>query len=158
MRGRIELATDQGAAQVVVVVRIAAVDDGVTGAEQGRQIVQHAIDHGGRHHEPDGARQGEGSGETLQRGAARCAQVHQPLDGVGTLVVHHQGVPAVQQTGAHAGPHASQTNHSELHAIVLFFRVDWVFSTRSRLSSAREGGQSNVAAPERVNVLVQRRC
>jgi hypothetical protein len=44
------------AADVVVIVRVAPVDDRVIGGEQRRELFEGGVDEGGWHHDPDRAR------------------------------------------------------------------------------------------------------
>jgi len=56
-----------GAADVIFVVRIAAVDDRVAGLQAGRQLADHLFRGlAGRHHEPDGARQRQRAYEVVE--------------------------------------------------------------------------------------------
>jgi hypothetical protein len=59
------------AADVIVVVGVAAIDDHIVLFEERYECLQRLIDHGGRHHHPDGARRfSASSGEVFNR---RCA-------------------------------------------------------------------------------------
>ena len=59
-----------GAADIVDVIGVAAVDDDVAALEMGEQIGNDAVDRRGRHHEPNRARLGQGLGEVLYRSGA----------------------------------------------------------------------------------------
>ena len=48
-----------GTPDVIVVMRIAAINDDVTGTEQRRKLCDDAIDGTGRHHQPERARRGQ---------------------------------------------------------------------------------------------------
>src|SRR5271165_6572869 len=104
-----------GAADVVDVVGIAAIDEDVSDIELAREFVERGVDHGGGNHEPDGARLAELLNEFVQRAGARGAFGGELLDGVGAAIVDHGLVAVFLQPADHVGAHSSETDHSELH-------------------------------------------
>jgi hypothetical protein len=111
-----------GAADVIDVVRIAAVDQDVTVAEQRHEIGDDAIDDAGRRHEPDGSRRGQLADEVREGGGAAglaaglLADARLRLsDDVGATVVDDELVPGLREPDHHVLPHAAQTDHPQLH-------------------------------------------
>ena len=76
-----------GAADVVVVIGIAAVDEDVAGFELGDEIVERGVDDAGGNHEPDGAGLLEFLDEVVERVAAGGAFAGKLFDGLGAAVV-----------------------------------------------------------------------
>jgi hypothetical protein len=104
-----------GASQVIVVMRVAAIDDDVAGLQQRRQLFEQGIDCRRGHHQPDCARHLQRIDELPQGRSARCAHRDEAGDALGGLVMHHAIMIAAQQAGHHAGPHAPQSDHADLH-------------------------------------------
>ena len=104
-----------GAADVIAVVGVAAVDDDVVGVEQRRERGQHLIDEGRRNHQPDRTRSHQRGDQLLQRGRAGGALRRQPIDGGRLHVVDDAGVITAHQPAHHVGPHASESDHTDLH-------------------------------------------
>ena len=105
-----------GAAHVVLVIGVAAVNDDVAGLKQARQGVDRRLGNGAcRQHDPDGARflqLADKAGHVLAgRGALGGELGH--AGGVGVI---HDAVMSVAHQAAHdIAAHATQSNHSQLH-------------------------------------------
>src|ERR1019366_1384900 len=107
----------RGARDGVVIVAVAAVDDGVTPLEQRLECRDGVVGHlPGRHHDPDATRLVEGGGELVvsrRRGRAErlyaCARLR-----VG--VIRHHGVIAVAAEPVHhVGAHPAKPHKADLH-------------------------------------------
>ena len=104
-----------GAADVVVVVRVAAVDDDVAALEQRHQVLDARVDDGRRHHQPDGPRRAELRHQLVERRRALRACRDQLRHRAGIAVVHDAGVAGAHEPAHHVRAHPSETDHSELH-------------------------------------------
>src|SRR5437870_306479 len=109
------------AIDVVAVVGVPAVDDGVTAREAGGNALERRIDDARRDHEPDDARLGELFDEGVQRRGAGRALAHESLYGGRRDVVHHAGVAPAEQATHHVRAHATQPDHADLHSCLLSF-------------------------------------
>jgi hypothetical protein len=113
------LAELRGAAQVVAVVGVAPVDDGVVGLQQRRQPRDGVVHERGRDHDADAARRRQEPDELLQRAGARAPLPREPGDGVGTDVVDDAVVARAHEAAHHVGAHASKSDHAHLHRVLL---------------------------------------
>ena len=104
-----------GAANIVDVIGIAAVDQDVAALEMGQQIGDDIVHHAGRHHQPDRARLGEFLDEVRQRRGADGLLLHQLRHRVCRSVVHHALVAALQKAAHHVPAHPAEADHSKLH-------------------------------------------
>src|SRR5271165_5129162 len=104
-----------GAADVVDVVGVAAVDNDVADVEFADEFVERGVDNRGGNHEPDGAGFAEFLDEFVERAGAGGAFGGELLDGVGAAIVDHGLVAVFLQPADHVGAHSSETDHSELH-------------------------------------------
>ena len=112
---------DRCTAHVIVEVRVAAVDDGVTGAEEGGQIVDHSL--GGRtawQHDPDGPRGRQCIDERLQVVGAHCAVFLEFTDRVVAPVVDDDAMSMPQPAPRHARTHTAETDDSDVHVRLLY--------------------------------------
>ena len=104
-----------GAANVVVIVRVAALDDDVARLEQRHQRLQHGIHHRGRQHHPDRAWLGQGLDEVRQDRGALRALCHRHLHGIGVAVIDHAVMSGFHQSLDHVGAHAPEPDHAKFH-------------------------------------------
>src|SRR4051794_37842861 len=100
---------------VVAVVGVAAVDDGVVLVEQRDELVERRVDDRGRDHDADAPRLLELRDEVLHRLGAGRALALERGDRVGADVVDDAVVAAAHQPADHVGPHAPQSDHAHLH-------------------------------------------
>ena len=105
-----------GAANVVDVIGIAAVDDHVAAFHVGGKLRQRAIDSSGGNHQPDRAWRLERLQQIVERGRPCGAFARQLLYVRVILIPDCALVPAAHQTADHVRAHASQTDHPKLHA------------------------------------------
>ena len=121
-----------GAANVVDVVRIAAVDQDVVLVEQRHEIADARIDDGGRHHQPDRTRLAQLLDEIGERRGALRAVRRQRRDRLAVAIVDDAGVAIALQPAHHVRAHPAKTDHSELHyrLLVETWRGFDVFSNR----------------------------
>ncbi len=103
-------------ADVVAVVGISAVDDGVPGIQHTGQL----LDHGsgvptGRNHHPHRPGCGQPLGQLFHRSCAGGTFVGERLDGIRIRIVDDAFVPVANQPPNQVGPHPAQTDHSYLH-------------------------------------------
>src|SRR6185437_16686693 len=104
-----------GAAEIVDVVGVAAVNQDVAALEPLRKIRHRLFDHCRRYHHPGYARLFEFRLEVIERGRADCTLFHQRLHRVGTYVEDHALMTAMQEPPHHVGAHPAQTDHTHLH-------------------------------------------
>ena len=108
-----------GAAKIVDVVRVAAVDEDIVRLEQRQQLGDHRIDDGRRNHQPNRT----GFGELLDEVGERRGPQHRLLDKslhhLRRLVEDHALMPAGDQPPHHVRAHPTQTDHSQLHGSLL---------------------------------------
>ena len=100
------------ASNVVAIVRIAAIYDGVTGLQQRCQVGQQRVDPTGRHHQPDHPRPAQVRNHLLQGCGACGTCLQQTLDGSLLPVVDHTGMASDQEAPNHAVAHAAQPDHA----------------------------------------------
>jgi hypothetical protein len=108
-----------GAAEVVDVVRVPAVNEDVAALEVGHEVCDGPVDHRRGDHHPDGARLPQPAGQLLQRGHADRLLARELRDGVGGRVEHHALVPRPDEPAHHVGAHPAETDHCQLHALLL---------------------------------------
>src|SRR6266702_3005868 len=106
-----------GAADVINVVRVSAVDDDVVLLQLARQIVQRGINHRRRHHQPDRAWLLKFLDEIAERTRAGRAFIRQLLHRIGAAVIHDALVAAFLQAPNHVRAHPSQSDHAKLHRV-----------------------------------------
>ena len=106
-----------GPANVVTVVRIAAVDDDIAVLHGRRQVFHDRIDRGRGHHDPGGAWLGKLRHEILGRVGAGRAVLLQASHGGGIGVIDDARMPVAHEPPDHVGAHAPQTDHSKLHLV-----------------------------------------
>src|SRR4029077_2755526 len=109
-----------GAANVVDVIGIPAIDQDVFRFERGQQIMDGLVHHSGRDHQPDGARFLKLFYEVLQRGRSDRLVAFQFADRILRPVEHDALVAAFDQAPRHVRPHSAEANHSELHNDLLY--------------------------------------
>ena len=108
-----------GVADVLDVVRVAAVDDRVARLEHlGERRDRLRRDVAGGHHHPYRARLLELRCEVLERGRAGRAVGLERLHGVGGDVVADAGVTVLHEPADDAGAHPAEPDHSELQGSV----------------------------------------
>jgi hypothetical protein len=109
-----------GAPDVVVEVRVAAIDDDVVPVQVAGNRVDHVLRGGaGGHHDPDGARACEPGDEVGDRGRAHRAVTLRLPDLLRATVVHDDAVAALHEADDHVHAHAAEADESELHRSVL---------------------------------------
>ena len=104
-----------GAADVVDVVGIAAVDEDVAGFEMGQEIGDGLVHDRRRHHQPDRPRLGQLLHEVCERGGADRFLLDQLLHCFRRHVEDHALVAALEQPPHHVRAHSAKSDHSELH-------------------------------------------
>ena len=104
-----------GAADIVDIVGIAAVDDRVASLERRQEIGDGLVDDRGGDHEPDRARLLQLLGEVGKRGAAERLFVDHFLDGLGRHIEDHAFMAVCEEPADHVGAHPSESDHSKLH-------------------------------------------
>jgi hypothetical protein len=106
-------------ANVVVIVRVATVDDGIVGFEQGREFVKGGVDDGRRHHDPDRARLLELGDQVGDRSGRRRASLRQVERRLWMNIEDHALLAGAEAATNHVGPHPSESDHSEFHLLLL---------------------------------------
>ncbi len=107
-----------GAADVVAVVGVAAVDDDVAGRDAGQQFPQQVIHRAGGHHQPDGARPrhpGHQFGDRRRADGIAAARGDDVRHHGRLSRVDHARMSLSREAPDHVGPHATEADHSELH-------------------------------------------
>jgi hypothetical protein len=117
------LAERRGTAQVVTVVRVAAVDDGVVGLQQRGELRDGVVDERGRDHDADAARRRQRADELLQRAGAGASLSREPGDGIRADVVDDAVVATAHEPAHHVGAHAAQSDHPNLHGAAPYLVV-----------------------------------
>ncbi len=106
-----------GAANVVNVVGVAAVDQDIASRQLWQQVADGGIDHRRRNHQPNGARLLQFLYKIIERSCAGGAFAAQLLHACRAAVIHHAGVVIFLEPSHHVGTHPPQTDHSELHSV-----------------------------------------
>ena len=109
-----------GAADVVDVVGVAAVDQDVAALEMGQQIGDGLVDHAGRHHQPDRARLGSFLANSASEAVPTAFSFDQLRHRLGGHVEHHAFVAALQEAAHHVRSHPAEADHSQLHVLALY--------------------------------------
>src|SRR5216684_2438912 len=94
------------AADIIDVVRIAAVDDHIVFLELAHQIVQRSIDYRGWHHKPYRTGLLEFLDEVIERSRARCPFPFELPHGIGATVIDDALVTVFLQAPHHIGAHS----------------------------------------------------
>ena len=110
------------AADVVHVVRIAAVDHDVAAFEQWHEVGDRLVHDGGRDHEPHGTGRVELLHQFRERGRTGGLLRDQIGHCCRRPVEHHAIVAVANQAPDHVGTHPAESDHSELHQPPLIFR------------------------------------
>jgi hypothetical protein len=105
----------RSATQVVMVVRVASINDCVASLQQWLQLVEQGVDRCCRHHQPDCAWRLQCIHELCKQGGTSRPQRHLLRYAFGCPVVEHAIMAAAQQALGHAGTYAAQANHADLH-------------------------------------------
>ncbi len=107
-----------GAADVVDVVGIAAVDQDVARLEMGQQIGDGLVDHGGRHHQPDRPRLGRASWRNPRGDAAPTAfSLASSATAFADMSKTTHSWPPLHETAHHIRTHPAEADHSQLHRL-----------------------------------------
>ena len=105
----------RGPLDVVVIVRVAAVDQDVSRLEPAGKLLDHLFDDRRRHHQPHGTRRLQLADEFLQAAGTLRPLPDQGGGRLGMHVVNDAFLPVALQTPNHVGAHPTQTDHAELH-------------------------------------------
>ena len=106
-----------GVLDVVAVVRVATVDQGVVVLEELLELVDHLLHEAGRHHDPDVARALHLRDQVCHRGGADCALGDEVIDGLRVDVEDDAGVAIAHQATDKVRAHPAEADHSELHGV-----------------------------------------
>ena len=104
-----------GAADVVHVVGIAAVDEDVSCLEIGQEVSDGLVHDSRRDHQPDRSRLFQFLDEVLQRGRSHRLFLDQFFHRFRRHVEDHALVPSLEEPSHHVRAHPSESDHSELH-------------------------------------------
>ena len=107
-----------GAADVVMVVGIATLDDDVVALEQRHQRMQHGIHGSGRQHQPHGARLRQRLHEVPEARRAPRTLGDRLLHDIRVTVEDHATMAGLHQALHHVGAHATQADHAEFHFLL----------------------------------------
>ena len=108
-----------GAANVIVVVGVAAVDNYVVVFEEWAEGLQRWIDHGRRHHHPDGAWLFQLMREVFERRRSDRPLFDECLYSFRLEVVNDALVAGPLKTPHHVGSHPAQSDHAQFHVVFL---------------------------------------
>ena len=103
------------AADVVDVIRVAAINQDVPRLEMGQEVRDGVVHGRRRDHQPHRPRLLKLLREVLKRGCACGFLLRKLLHGFGEEVIHDAIVTALDQPSHHVRAHAAQTDHPELH-------------------------------------------
>jgi hypothetical protein len=110
-----------GALDVVAVIRVAAIDQDVAGAQERSELGDRLVDVGGGHHHPHHAGGLQPRDEISQRlGAGRAFRDHF-FDRFRKHVERHARMACAHQASRHVRAHPAESNHSKLHRALLLF-------------------------------------
>ncbi len=101
-----------GAANVVLVEGVAAVDEDVVGGEVGEEVGDDAVDYGGGNHEPDHSGRRELLDEVFGGGGAGAAELGEGVDGGLVAVKADALVAGFDEAGDHVHAHTAEAYHS----------------------------------------------
>jgi hypothetical protein len=104
-----------GAADVIDVVGVAAVDDDVSGSQVRQQVLNGLVNNRRRHHQPHRARLLKVAHQFRERCGADGAALCQLLHRRGRAVVDHALVASLEEPANHVRPHATEADHSDSH-------------------------------------------
>ena len=107
-----------GAADVIVVVGVAAIDDHVVAFEQRDEGLQRRIDHRRRHHHPDRARRFQLTREVFERCRPDRPFFDDCLHGFRLEVVNDALVAGPHKTPHHVASHPAQSDHAQFHVFL----------------------------------------
>ena len=110
------------AADIVVVVGVAAVDDDVARLEQRGDLIDDLAGDAGRDHHPDDAGRGQLADEVLHRLRPGRALAGQRRHRLGIDVEDHALVSVAHQAPDDVGAHPAEADHSQLHLETLVSR------------------------------------
>ncbi len=105
----------RGPADVVVIVRIAAIDNHIVWREQWRQLLDRRVDDGRRHHQDEVAWRGQRRDEVGQRMGADRSFARERVDAGRRDVLDHCRISGAQQPADHVPAHPAEPDHPELH-------------------------------------------
>ncbi len=111
-----------------MIVGVAAVDDHVVAFEERDEGLQRRIDHGGRHHHPDGAGRFQLLGEIFERRRANRAFFGECLHGFRMDVVNDALVAGAHKAPHHVGSHPAQSDHAQFHGFTVLLSGSRSFS------------------------------
>ena len=104
-----------GPANVVNVIRVAAVNEDVAGSHPRCDLIEHGINRRRRHHHPHRTRRFELPDQVVNRRGPGRALARQLLHVVGASVEDYALMSAPQQPANHVCAHAAQPDHPDLH-------------------------------------------
>ena len=102
-----------------MVVGVATVDDHVVTFEKWDEGLERRVNHGGRDHHPDGARQLQFFCELFQRRRRDRPVFDERLCGFRMEVVNDALVARPQKASHHVGSHSAKSDHSQFHRVSL---------------------------------------
>ena len=88
-------------------------------SRNGMSVFERRIDHGGRHHHPDGAGRLQLPSEVFKRRCADRTVFDERLHGFRMDVVNNALVTGPQKALHHVGSHPAQSDHAQFHQISL---------------------------------------
>src|SRR5690349_9315839 len=104
-----------GAADVVNVIGIPAVDQDIAALQFGRELLDGGIHPARRHHHPDGARRGQLLDQFFERSGS-CASFVRYFPDVFRMPIEGDALMfGPQQAAAHVAAHSTKADHSDLH-------------------------------------------
>ena len=110
------LAQRDGAAHIILVIRVAAIDQDVARFEQGGKFVDHRFGRIARgHHQPHHARLLKQRDERGEIGRALHAFLREFGNLRGVEIERNHLMPAMNQPARHVAAHLAETYHSDLH-------------------------------------------
>src|SRR5262249_23345149 len=124
-----------GAANVVDIVGVSAIDEDVACLEVGRQVGDGFVDGRRGNHQPHCPRLFELFQEVRKRSCSHCAFLRQFAHRFRRQIEDNAVVPLLDQTSRHVGAHSSESYHSKLHkrssSKSFQLTATWVIAARS---------------------------
>ena len=131
----------------VLEVAVAAVDDGVAGRQQRRELLEGRLGGIARgHHQPHDARAGQRGDRLLGAEGALDALGHDLVRLLGRAVEGHHAVAGEVQPTAHVGAHAPESDDDEVHGRWLLLGRVRRGSVRRALAASRVSSSASPAS------------
>jgi hypothetical protein len=104
------------AADIVMIVRVAAVNDDIAGRKARRQRLNLPVDQSGRNHKPHRSGLLQPQDQIFKGSGADSSFFDQSVHSARVYVIYDTLMPGPHDTPNHIGAHPAQADHSKLHS------------------------------------------